>query len=345
MSIFDLIISSEIVAYWELLVQDEPPYLGEELFPDEQKLGLTIEWIKGAGGMPVVLNPSAFDVQAIPRKRVGFEKLSANMPFFKESMYIDEELRQDLNKVIESNNQAYIDTIVRNIFDDEMKLLRGASAQRERMRMSALTTGIISITANGQDYDYDYGVPSEHKVTTKKSWSDPTANILQDIKNGKEKVLEDTGIDVERAVCSSKVFGYFRLNNEIKSSIMVLTDGVGFISDSKIKQFLKDELDLEVVVYDKRYKDEKGKAQRFVQEDVFVMFPSGQLGKTMFGTTPEQSDLLSSNVANVDITDTGVAVTTVQKTDPVQVETKVSMICLPTFPTADQIYILDVIAE
>lgn len=72
-----------------------------------------------------------------------------------------------------------------------------------------------------------------------------------------------------------------------------------------------------------------------------VMFPDGDLGRTWFGTTPEESDLLASSVANVSITDTGVAVTTIQHADPVNVETKVTMICLPSFEAADQIYIMD----
>ena len=33
MSIYDLIISEEIVAYWELLSQDREPYLGFQQFP------------------------------------------------------------------------------------------------------------------------------------------------------------------------------------------------------------------------------------------------------------------------------------------------------------------------
>ena len=114
MSIYDLIISEEIVAYWELLTQEREPYMGKELFPDDKKLGLDLKWLKGSNGLPVVLKASAFDVAAIPRPRIGFEKLSAQMPFFKESKYIDEELRQELNKVIESNNQAYIDAVVDN---------------------------------------------------------------------------------------------------------------------------------------------------------------------------------------------------------------------------------------
>lgn len=342
MTIYDLITSPEIAAYWELKTQDRPPFLGEELFPNQKKLGLNLSWLKGSNGLPVVLKPSAFDVAAIPRPRIGFEKLSTEMPFFKESKYIDEELRQELNKVIDSNNQLYIDTIVRRIFDDEAELLEGAEVQRERMRMMMLTTGTISVEGNGQAYDYDYGMPEDHSVNATVAWSNPDATIIADIRKGIDKIVEDTGVTVTRALCSSKVFGYFRINKELKGTLLAISDGTGYLSDAKIKQYFKDELDIEIVTYDKKYRDENETTQRFVSDDVFVMFPDGQLGNTWFGTTPEESDLMASEVANVTIVDTGVAVTTIEKADPVNVETKVTMICLPDFPTADQVYIIDV---
>ena len=124
--------------------------------------------------------------------------------------------------------------------------------------------------------------------------------------------------------------------------MFVLTNGVGALNDARLRQYLMDELELEVVVNDKRYKDEKGNVKKYVPDDTFAMFPSGDLGSTWFGTTPEESDLMGTGAANVSITDTGVAVTTIQKADPVNVETKVTMICLPSFEAADQIYILDV---
>ncbi len=83
MTIFDLMTSQNIVAYWEVLLQDEAPYPCEELFPDDKKRGISLKWIKGAKGLPVVLKTSAFDAAAIPRGRIGFEKLSAEMPYFK----------------------------------------------------------------------------------------------------------------------------------------------------------------------------------------------------------------------------------------------------------------------
>lgn len=343
MSIFDLVTSADIVAYWERKTQDRAPYLGEELFPDEKRRGITLKWIKGSSGLPVVLKPSAFDVTAVPRPRIGFNVLSADMPFFKESKYIDEELRQELNMVTESGNQALIDSIINIVFDDETELLEGAAAQRERMRMQALTTGTITMEGNGQVYEYDYQMPEEHKVTVGTSWSNPSADIIGDIQKAIETIENDTGATITRAVCSSKVIGYIRNNTALKKTLAVITNGEGYISDSRIMQYLIDELGIEVVKNNKRYVDEQGATQRYVSEDIFVMFPDGDLGNTCFGTTPEESDLLTNGASNVTITDTGVAVTTMTKEDPVNVETKVTQICLPSFPTADQVYILDVV--
>lgn len=342
-SIFDLVKSEALVAYWETLATQQPPYLGEELFPAQQKLGLDIKWIKGAKGLPVVLLPSAYDVKAKKRDRIGFEKLSAEMPFFKEGTSIDEELRQQLNMVIATGNQAYIDSVLNNVFDDEMRLLVGARAQRERMRMQALTTGAISIRANGQDYDYDYGMPNNHKATVSTSWSDPTASILDDIRDSLDVIEDDTGVRPTRAVCSSKTWAYFRKNSEIRAALNG-NDSDAPVRDGRIKDYISEELGLEIVVYSKKYRDESGAEQQFIDDDVFVMFSSGAQGTSWFGTTPEQSDLMAGTAANVTITDTGVAVTTTKETDPVNVDTKVSMIFLPSFEAADQVFILDVSA-
>lgn len=341
MSIYEIVVANEIAAYWNELTKDRAPYLGEELFPNNKKLGLDLKWIKGSKGLPVVLSPAAYDTEARKRARIAFDKLSANMPFFKEGIYIDEELRQQLNMVLETGNQAYIDSVTKKVFDDNTGLVEGAAAQRERMRMMALTTGAISIVANGQAYNYDYGVTEEQKKEATVSWSNPEASIIDDIKEWQEEREDVTGVKPTRAVCSRKTWGYFTKNKEIRNAILGNNTSVP-VSDSKVKQYLLDECDLEVVVYSKRYIDESGASKRFVSDDVFVLFPTGNLGNGWFGTTPEESDLLSSKVANVSIVDTGVAITTIEKADPVNVETKVTMIYLPSFEAADQIVIADV---
>lgn len=342
-SIFDLVQAKEITSYWEEMNQDRPPYLGEELFPYDKKLGLKLDWIKGANGLPVVLKPSAFDAAAIPRARMGFDKLESNMPFFKESTYIDEELRQQLNMVLDSGNQAYIDAVMNRIFADETKLIEAAAARREMMRMMALTTGAITMTANGQKYTFDYGVPEEHKPTVTNDWDNFTeSDPIEDMRTWMDTVEDDTGVRPTRGLMSRKTWGYLRKNEKIMKSLFVLSNGqVSAISDNQLSSYLMDELGLEILVYTKRYIDDSGKSVRYVPDDTLILFPQGTLGTSWFGTTPEESDLMASSAANVSLTDTGVAVTTTQKTDPVQVDTKVSMIFLPSFEAADQIVIAD----
>ena len=289
MTIFDLMQSQEITAYWEELMQDEAPYPCEELFPDDKKRGISLKWIKGSKGLPVVLKTSAFDVHAIPRPRIGFEKLTAEMPYFKESTYIDEELRQELNLVLETGNQAYIDSIINKIFDDETRLLRGAAASRERMRMMALTTGVVSMVASGRSFTFDYGVT--HKGNASVAWSNHAdSDPLEDIRVAKEKIQDETGATITRAMCDGKTWRDIRNNEKIKKAIFVLTNGAGAISDKQLRQYISDELEITVMVNDKRYKDEAGNTTKFMPENTFVMFPDGALGNTWFGTTPAESD-------------------------------------------------------
>lgn len=343
-SIFELVTSGAITSYWETQQQNRQPYLGEELFPSQQKLGLNIDWIKGSQGLPIVLKPSAYGVQAMKRDRIGFEKLSMKMPFFKESTDIDEELRQQLNIILETGNQAYIDSVMNRVFADEVSLLDGAAAQRERMRMMVLTTGAISISANGQAYDYDYGFPEEHKADAGTAWSNPEAPIVDDIREWQTTIEEDTGVKPTRAICSRKTWSYIMKNNGIRNAILG-NDSSAPVSEQKVRDYLIEELDLDVAVYTKKYISETGAKTSYVVDDVFVLFPEGNLGTGWFGTTPEQSDLMSGSVANVTITDTGVAVTTTRVADPVTVDTKVSMIYLPSFEAADQVFIADVSGE
>lgn len=343
MTIYDLVKSQELTSYWDEMTKDRAPYLGETLFPNDKKLGLDLKWLKGSKGLPVVLRLSAFDVKSVPRDRIGFDKLSTEMPFFKESMMIDEEQRQELNKVLETGNASYIDAVINRVFNDQTTLLEAAAAQRERMRMMLLTTGVITMTSNGQNYSFDYGVPATHKVDASTSWATvASADPVTDIRTWQDTAEDDTGVRPTRAICSRKTWGYLLNNDKIKKSIFVLSNGQATVSDARLKQYLLDELDLEVVVYSKRFKNESGVATAYVPDDTFVLFPAGSLGNTWFGTTPEESDLMGSGVANVAITDTGVAVTSIKQADPVNVETKVTMICLPSFEAADQIMIADV---
>lgn len=345
MSIFDLVKASELVAYWTTLANQRAPYLGEALFPNKKKRGLNLKWIKGSKGLPVVLAPSSYDAKAKVRDRIGFSTVSANMPFFKESTYIDEEMRQELNMVLETNNPAYVESVMSNVFDDEIRLLEGARAQRERMRMQLLTTGMIAITANGQDYNYDFGVPANHKVDASAAWATATTDIIGDIRKWQDLVEDEYGVRPTRAICDRATFNYFMKNEAIIKSNFVLSNGQAALTENMVRRYLVETLGLTIEVNTKKYVDEAGVTKPFVPANTFVLIPEGDMGSTWFGTTPEESDLMAGQIGKdieVSLVDTGVAVATRGTYDPVNVQTKVSMICLPSFEAADQIVIADV---
>lgn len=340
-TIYDLVTSNDIVSYWTAKNENTLPLLGETLFPIRKRLGSKLEWVKGAKNQPVALKLSSYDAKAIRRDRKGIEKYDTEMPFFKESKYIDEKMRQDLNNMIASGNKEVIDQILVNIYDDEAELIGASDVSLERMRMEALTTGTITLSSNGQSYSYDYGVPAEQKKTVATSWSDPSADIIGEITDYVE-YMKTQGVNITRAVCNSSVAKLFRTNTAIKNAVYVFANGTVNVTSARALDYIYNETGVKIYVYDNVYVDESGNAVKYIPDDTFVMFPDGDLGLTNLGTTPEESDLMNKvNSADVALVNEGVAVTTSQIVDPVNVETKVSMVALPSFEQADKIMIID----
>lgn len=345
-SIYSLVKAPEIATYWTEKDIERPPYLGEELFPNNKQLGRDLAWFVGQTGAPKALRPSALDAAAIPRDRGEFAKITAKMFFFKENLYIDEDLRQRLLEVIQTGNQQLIDAVLIKIFDDAKNLIDGAAVTREIMRMQLLTTGTVSQVGNGQDFALDFAMPEDHKGHAKVSWTDvEKADPAEDLENALDKIEADSGERPTRAVLNSTTLR--QLRNSKKIGINLYPNGGGNIRVSKadVIKYLADELELEAVVYSKLYKDTDGVSKKFVPDNIVSLLPAGELGSTWFGTTPEEADLVGANAANVEIVDTGVAVTTSQKIDPVNVDTKVSMFSLPSFEQIDKVYILNTIAK
>lgn len=340
-SIFDLVTAANVVGYWIEQNVNKQPLLGETLFPYTREIGVRLDWIKGANNQPVGLRLSAYDAKAIRRDREGIESYTTKMPFFKESMYIDEEMRQQLNTLLQTNNSALVNAIVAKIFKDQIKLIEAAKITLERMRMEVLTNGTITLASNGQAYSYDFGVPAAQKTTVKKAWSDASADAIAEI-NEIVSTMRAKGVEITRAVCNSSVIENLKKNTSIRNQIYVLAGGaISSISSAKVLEFLKQETGVTFYAYDNVYVNEEGKAVKYVADNTVVFLPEGTLGQTHMGVTPEESDLQALGTANVSVIENGIAVATYGTEDPVNVEMKVSMVGMPSFERADEVYILD----
>lgn len=345
-TLFDLVNAKSIATYYKEAASNKVPYLGATLFPAKKQLGLDLSWIKGSNGLPVALKPSAFDTKATLRDRIGVSKIETEMPFFREAMRIGEKDRQEILKVMGSANQAYLMPIINRIYDDVTNLVNGANVIPERMIMQLLSKGKISIKANRMVYDYDYQFPVEHTetLTSGAQWSNPESNPIEDIQTWQDTVEDNTGVRPTKAICTRRTWNYLLQNKTIRLDMNPLGGQNIIMTDTMLKQYLATKLGLTVAVYNKKFAAEVGgAAQQFFPDGVFTLIPDGTLGNTYYGTTPEEADLMSGNTnAEVQIVDTGVAITTIKEPHPVNVETIVSEIVLPSFETIDNIFIANV---
>lgn len=340
--IFDLVSAANIAQYWIEKNVNEQPLLGETLFPYQKEIGVNLEWIKGAKNQPVALRLSAYDSKSIRRDRKGFDKYRTEMPFFKESMYIDEELRKNLNTMLQTNNQQLVNQILTKIFDDQVTLIKASYVTMERMRMEMLTTGTITLASNGQAYSYDYGIENDQKKEVAKSWSDPTADIIGEITDWVEE-MKAKGVTITRAICNSSVAKNFRTNDAIKNAIYVFAQGTVNVTTDRALDYIYNETGVSFYVYDNVYVNENEEAVKYIPDNTVVLLPDGILGNTHTGVTPEESDLMNSLTAEVSLVDGYIAVTTHKEHDPVTVEMKVSMVSLPSFERANEILIIDTV--
>lgn len=339
-----------LATYWEQNPLVETPYFGESKFPNRKQLGLDLSYIKGARNAPVRLSASAFDADVIKLKRQGFETLSMEMPYFKNAYTIDEKTRQKLLLVQASGNQQMINVILNRVFDDEAKLIRNARLTMESMRMEALTTGAIAINDNGVSLAYDYGVPSENKIslTTTNKWDAPTtADPIKDINDWKLQ-LSQQGVEITELLMNSTTLNLLTKVQSIKDKVTLyaISGSTATLTTSTVTSVIMAETGCTIYVYDKGEQTADGFV-KFVPDNVVIAMPSGVLGNTWFGTTPAEADLLDgSNAADsVVIVETGVALTRDSNVDPVWKRIIASMVCLPSFEGADQVIIATVAGE
>jgi hypothetical protein len=355
MNIYDIFESKAIASYWtDVNANMTDPMIGTKYFPVSKQTGLSLAWIKGRNNLPVALQPAAFDTKAPLRDRIGVKELSTEMPFFREAMRIGEKDRQDIETLLAKGEQFAQPTIMR-IFDDVNNLVDGAMVQAERMRMSLLYGGAIAITAtaeNGRDiaYNYDYDADGEWatnnnvELLTTAQWTlanAATSDPINDLLDAAETMAETKGVKPVEVLMNTATFKGLVASESIKKAMNPLGAASVIANRNTLKQFVEDETGLTITLYDKMFKDEQGVDQKYFPDGFATLLPAYALGNTWYGTTPEEFDLMSGTAnASVSVVNTGVAITTIKEPHPVNVQTVVSEIVLPSFERMDDIYVI-----
>ena len=352
MNIRDAYNASAIALVNTEVASNKIPYLGSGLFPAKKKMGLDLKWIKTSKGLPVSLAPSNFDAVSTLRSREGFKLTETEMAFFRESMLIKEADEQEMMRVQDSTD-PYAAEVLSRIFDDANTLIDGANVVPERMIMQLLAPKDghpkISIQANGVTYEYNYDPNNTYSSknyaalsSSTDMWNDTeNSDPLDDVSVALDAVEAETGERPSIMIISRKTMDYLKQNKKIRNAILAQNATANiFMNDNRVKEVFSNELGISVIVYSKQYKDETGKTQKFYPDGFATLIPTGALGNTWYGTTPEERTLMGNATADVSIVNTGVAVAVTVSNDPVQTKTTVSEIVLPSYERMDSTYVI-----
>lgn len=356
-SIYEIFDSKAIAAYWQdVNANMVDPMIGTKYFPISKQTGLDLAWIKGRNNLPVALQPAAFDTKASLRDRIGVSEISTEMPFFREGMRIGEKDRQMIETLLAKGEQFAQPTIMR-IFDDTNNLVTGALVQPERMRMSLLHSGTIAIAAtaeNGRPLAYNYNFDADGawasqnklELVGNSTWTlanKDTSSPMEDLMDAAEELATKFGVKAVEVLMNTATFKGMIASSSIAKAMNPIGASSIFVTRSAAKDYVQDQTQLTITLYDKMFKDEQGVDHKFYPDGYCTLLPSYALGNTWFGTTPEEFDLMSGATnASVSVVNSGVAITTIKEPHPVNVQTIVSEIVLPSFERMSDIYVLKV---
>lgn len=359
LNLFDYVNANEVASYIDTLPSNREQYLGNFLFPRKNQVGMDISWLKGSEGLPVMIQPSNYDAKASLRERKGFRKVETEMAFYREGVRFGEKDRQQINIFMQTGNLGIARPMIENLFDDVARLSNGVDAMIEYQRMSLLQTGKFQVKSTDDTtvYEYDYSMKAENQVTPSNLWTNfETSDPVSDLKTMADEMESRTGVRPDRIIMNRVTFQNMVASESIRKNLMIGVSGNWqdfTISDNDARSYVAQKTDLVISVYSKqvgvfddftvRPSDELATAVKLVQDHKVIMIPPGTQGRSVFGTTPEESDLMTGNTtATVRKLGNGATVMSYTEPHPVNIFNVVSAVMVPTFEQIDRVAVLTV---
>lgn len=339
-----LLTSTEVQSYVQN--REFPLTVGDALFPNDKTDDFEIEYILGSNNAPVSASVHAHDTEAQVGSREGFETMKMGLALIKRKIQMNEQLIIALNRARED---AEVQQIINRIYNDVDNMVNAVRTRVEAMRFEAISTGRLVFNENGYTGEIDYRVPDNHRQTLTGTdiWSDNGANPLDDIEDFVNTVVNSTGVTPSRILTSRKVFNALKRHDTVRTGIFGV-NSARLVTNGELNSFLAEQglpaIATEDRVYRTQNNDGTYNTRRYFPENSLVLLPEGQLGNTMYGVTAEEVEL--RNITNSQFANYGNIISQIYSTpDPVARWTKAVAKALPSFPTADQIYIANVLGD
>lgn len=313
----------------------------DALFPESKQETLTLEYIKGGEGLPVVASVHSWDAETEIGDREAFEIMSMELAQVRRRLKIS---AKDALVIETPRSDNELKEKIAKVYDDANNLVKAVRTRFIAMAFEALTTGKLEFNENGYEGKLDYKLPAAHQKTPTTKWSTASSNPMEDIKAWQDVIEASTGVRPTRALTSRKVANTLQNHTTIRTAFYGVNSD-RLITFAQLNAFFGEQGLPQIQVLEEKYrKKEKvgGKyvnnVKRYMPEDMFLMFPEGKLGNRVFGPTPEELVLrqtdksIGAKIGNI-VLDTYVT------DEPVARWTRASGMGLPSFPAADKVFI------
>lgn len=337
----------------EKLPEFEQMYILQNIFPVETVDGLDFSYLKSVSGAVELSTPSAYDAEPIAQHRRGFDAMKGDIPLFRKKMNMSEKEKSSLKMYLAAQQLSKAERIITQIYNDQATLVQGALATQEYLRAKALIDGKINIESKGGVVSFDYGVPSGNKKTLSgdtDEWDNKASKPLDNIVAWCDEVETNTGVRPTRMIMNRKTFNYLKGNDQIKGAafpmgaINVPINTYG-MSDAMVIEAIKAATGLtEIIIYSKKVQMD-GKLLDLIPDDKVAIFPEGELGKTLVGTSPAELNMEDANKsgANISVLANGIAVNTYTDVKaPYTSGTEVEFVSIPSLPMANSVILATV---
>ena len=307
---------------------------GEGLFPSRKIQDIEFDMILGTGGLPVTASCYAFDTPTQMASREAIQKGAAALALIKRQIPISE---KDLIKIQNPRNDAELEFVLSQLYNDAEKMLKGVEVRVEAMRMELLSTGKINIIENGIAVELDYGVPAGNQKTF--DWSGSTAKPIDDLVTLADAVETEGGSRPTRALTSRKIIRAICSNTSVRKAIFG-TNSDKIVTLAQLNDLLT-QMELPMMAsYEGKYKKETAtgfSTERYYPENKISMFTDGTLGETIYGLTAEEVKLIGDGKMDEASMVGNIFVGTYTKIDPVSEITKAAATALPTLPHGEEL--------
>ncbi|WP_353159390.1 hypothetical protein [Myroides odoratus] len=239
--------------------------------------------------------------------------------------------------------------IVKKVFAQMKKVTLGVYERNDMALLQGLSTGYALIGDDknvGIGIRIDYGFKAENQTNASKPWSDPTAKIVNDVKDILRQ-SKSKGVTLTYVMMDDLTAQYVVENEQIKNNfafsggIATVGANVPDLDEDQLVSFFKKKFKLTLEIVDKTIRTEKN-GKRTIhtpwEPGMVTFLPTKKIGRLVYGILAEDtrrdSSIMYEKVEYI-------LLKKWHTNEPFSEFTSSQALCLPVIDNASSIYLLD----